>query len=98
MKKISSENLNFLLCGILGTLIICILVFNITNKFTNTSSNKDASNNHNKITEKEASHYLTFTYFSNPLFLTIMLSLIFNINIVINAINSTPKITTNITA
>ncbi len=53
MKKISSENLNFLLCGILGTLIICILVFNITNKFTNTSSNKDASNNHNKITEKE---------------------------------------------
>lgn len=53
MKKISSENLNFLLCGILGTLIICILIFNITNRFTNTSSKKEASDSHNKVTEKE---------------------------------------------
>lgn len=62
MKKISSENLNFLLSGILGTLIICILVFNVTNKFTNTSSKKDVSNNHDKITEKEDKENKT----SNP--------------------------------
>lgn len=30
-----------------------------------------------KLTEKEASHLLTFTYFSNPLFLTMMLSSMF---------------------
>lgn len=31
----------------------------------------------NKITEEEASHYLFFTYFSNPLFLILMLSILF---------------------
>lgn len=40
----------------------------------------------NKISEKEANHYLYFTYFSNPLFLTIMLSLIFPFNIVLKII------------
>lgn len=40
----------------------------------------------NKITEKEASHYLTFTYFSNPLFLTLMLSQIFNSSTVLKII------------
>lgn len=62
MKKISSENLNFLLCGILGTLIICILLFNITNKFSNTSSKRDASDSRNKVTEKEEKDNQT----SNP--------------------------------
>lgn len=38
------------------------------------------------ITEEEASHYLYFTYFSNPLFLTLILSSIFSLNIVIKII------------
>lgn len=38
------------------------------------------------ITEQEASHYLYFTYFSNPLFLTLILSSIFSLNIVIKII------------
>lgn len=38
------------------------------------------------ITEQEASHYLYFTYFSNPLFLTLILSSIFSINIAIKII------------
>lgn len=38
------------------------------------------------INEKEASHYLYFTYFSNPLFLTLILSCIFPINITIKII------------
>lgn len=39
-----------------------------------------------KITSEEASHYLYFTYFSNPLFLIMMLSLIFEMNTVIKII------------
>ncbi len=39
-----------------------------------------------KITVNEANHYLYFTYFSNPLFLTLMLSSIFNTNIVLKII------------
>lgn len=38
------------------------------------------------ITEQEASHYLYFTYFSNPLFLTLILSSIFSINLAIKII------------
>lgn len=40
----------------------------------------------NKITSEEANHYLYFTYFSNPLFLSLMLSLIFNTNTTIKII------------
>ena len=36
--------------------------------------------NDQKLSSKEASHYLMFTYFSNPLFLTMMLSMIFSLN------------------
>lgn len=39
-----------------------------------------------KITNEEASHYLYFTYFSNPLFLIMMLSLIFEMKTVIKII------------
>ena len=38
------------------------------------------------ITEKEASHYLYFTYFSNPLFLTLILSSIFSLSTTIKII------------
>ncbi len=63
-----------------------------------------------KITVEEANHYLMFTYFSNPLFLTLMLSLSFNThtllkiilihyisNIIIGIIirNKAPKISNN---
>lgn len=37
----------------------------------------------NKLSSEEASHFLAFTYFSNPLFLTMMLSTIFPINIAV---------------
>lgn len=33
----------------------------------------------NKLSKEEASHFLMFTYFSNPLFLTVMLSTIFSL-------------------
>jgi len=39
-----------------------------------------------KLTSAEASHYLSFTYFSNPLFLTLMLGSIFPTSIVIKLI------------
>lgn len=39
-----------------------------------------------KINESEASHYLYFTYFSNPLFLTLILSSMFSLNSVIKII------------
>lgn len=38
------------------------------------------------ITDEEASHYLYFTYFSNPLFLTLILSSIFSLSTTINII------------
>jgi len=38
------------------------------------------------ISTEEANHYLYFTYFSNPLFLTLMLSVLFNTNTVIKII------------
>jgi sporulation integral membrane protein YlbJ len=40
----------------------------------------------NNINETEASHYLYFTYFSNPLFLTLILSSMFPINSVVKII------------
>lgn len=40
----------------------------------------------NNINETEASHYLYFTYFSNPLFLTLILSTMFPINSVVKII------------
>lgn len=43
MKKISSENLNYLLIGILSTLIIGGIVVGITFKFSSTSSQKESS-------------------------------------------------------
>lgn len=63
-----------------------------------------------KLSIEEANHFLTFTYFSNPLFLTVMLSTIFNARIVLKIIlchyianiiigilmrNKAPKIVTN---
>lgn len=39
-----------------------------------------------KVSNEEASHYLYFTYFSNPLFLLMMLSLLFEINTVLKII------------
>ena len=39
-----------------------------------------------KISLEEANHFLTFTYFSNPLFLSVMLSTIFNTNVVLKII------------
>lgn len=42
--------------------------------------------NNNQISSKEASHYLMFTYFSNPLFLITMLSSIFSLKIAIKII------------
>ena len=63
-----------------------------------------------KLSIEEANHFLTFTYFSNPLFLTVMLSTIFNVRIVLKIIlchyianiiigilmrNKAPKIVTN---
>lgn len=67
---------------------ICAYVF-IMSLISGTPSNayilKNLVND-NKITSKEASHYLYFTYFSNPLFLTLMLSQIFNMSIVIKII------------
>ena len=65
----------------------------------------------NKISDAEATHYLYFTYFSNPLFLVLMLSQIFTVtsvfkiilihylsNIIIAFImrNKSPNISTNI--
>ncbi len=59
---------------------ICAYVF-IMSLISGTPSNayilKSLVEN-NQITVEEANHYLYFTYFSNPLFLTIMLSSIFN--------------------
>lgn len=40
----------------------------------------------NKINESEASHYLYFTYFSNPLFLTLILTTMFSISITMKII------------
>lgn len=40
----------------------------------------------NKITEEEASHYLYFTYFSNPLFLSLILNSMFSLNTTIKII------------
>ena len=63
-----------------------------------------------KLSIEEANHFLTFTYFSNPLFLNVMLSTIFNARIVLKIIlchyianiiigilmrNKAPKIVTN---
>lgn len=42
--------------------------------------------NENKLTSEEAGHYLYFTYFSNPLFLVMMLSQIFESKIVFKII------------
>lgn len=39
-----------------------------------------------KISLEEANHFLTFTYFSNPLFLSVMLSTIFNTRVVLKII------------
>ncbi len=67
---------------------ICAYVF-IMSLISGTPSNAYILKNlveNNKISNKEASHYLYFTYFSNPLFLTLMLSQIFNSHIVIKII------------
>jgi len=67
---------------------ICAYVF-IMSLISGTPSNAYILKNlveRNKLTNEEASHYLYFTYFSNPLFLTLMLSQIFPIDIVIKII------------
>lgn len=67
---------------------ICAYVF-IMSLISGTPSNAYILKNlviNNKLTIDEASHYLYFTYFSNPLFLTLMLSQIFPINTVIKII------------
>lgn len=61
---------------------ICAYVF-IMSLISGTPSNAYILKNlvnENIITFSEANHYLLFTYFSNPLFLTLMLSSIFNTN------------------
>lgn len=67
---------------------ICAYVF-IMSLVSGTPSNayilKSLVNN-KKITAKEASHYLYFTYFSNPLFLTLILSSLFESTIVLKII------------
>jgi len=79
---------NKLFLKVFKTSGVCAYVF-IMSLISGTPSNayilKNLVND-NKISPEEASHFLYFTYFSNPLFLTIMLSLIFNINIVIKII------------
>ncbi len=67
---------------------ICAYVF-IMSLISGTPSNAYILKNlvnENKLTNEEANHYLYFTYFSNPLFLTMMLSLIFPKGIVFKLI------------
>lgn len=68
---------------------ICAYVF-IMSLISGTPSNayilKSLVEN-DKLSKAEASHYLYFTYFSNPLFLTLMLSLIFEVSTVIKIIS-----------
>lgn len=59
---------------------LCAYVF-IMSLISGTPSNAYILKNlvlENKLTNEEASHYLAFTYFSNPLFLLLMLSPIFS--------------------
>ncbi|MBE6154012.1 MAG: hypothetical protein E7163_00335 [Firmicutes bacterium] len=67
---------------------ICAYVF-IMSLISGTPSNAYILKNlveNNLISNEEANHYLYFTYFSNPLFLTLMLSMLFDTNAVIKII------------
>lgn len=49
MKKISSENLNYLLIGILSTLILGGIIVGLTFKFSSTNNSKKINSDHSEI-------------------------------------------------